>query len=801
MEPRTYDVLELEKVLEILSGYAAFSLSKENIRTLEPTPELQEAIYRQQRTTEARLLVQLHPNATIGGARDVRSDAETAERGGILDASQLLTIRGTLQAAVALKKTIKEVAEKVPLLSQTSNWLMESHQLIAAIGRAIDDSGLVKDSASPYLAEVRREIRVQEGRLQSRLQSIINDPNLSSYLQENIITTRNGRYVIPIKASAHGRVKGIVHDQSASGQTLFLEPMALVEIGNQIKELQLEEDKEIRRILAELSEKVGDEAGAVIETVETLADIDVCFAMGNYAVEIDGVSPELVGFDPGQVGGTIKLYDARHPLLDPATVVPTTVELDQDVHTLIITGPNTGGKTVSMKTVGLMTLMAQCGMHIPASEESVLTVFETIYADIGDEQSIEQSLSTFSAHLTNIIGILRDVDNHSLVLLDELGSGTDPAEGAAVARAIMQELLRRGVTTMVATHYPELKIYAHNTPGIRNASVEFDVETLSPTYRLIMGIPGRSNALAIAKRLGLPQNIIDEAKTYVGSEELQVEALLDEINRMRRQAEATQERLAEAEREVDELQSELQEQLVNIERDRRKIIERTREKAGAELSELRQEVADLRRRLSRMNQPAEEDNAIALDDIVEQAETLEEQIEEPIPALVATVPQPKPKRRASQRALSIGDQVFVASMNSEGEITAIDGGADVEVQVGQFRVRVDADDLEYRGAKPSIPPRSAEISVKRPKVESPGLELHLRGKYVEDAIAELEVYIDRAYVAGLPFVRVVHGKGSGVLRRNVRDYLRRLNFIEDYGPAPRNEGGDGVTIVRFAPIA
>lgn len=799
MEPRTYDVLELEKVLQILSGYAAFSLSKESILSLEPTPELQEAIYRQQRTTEARLLLsELNPNASVGGTRDIRGEAETAERGGILDTGQLLAIRGTLQAGLALRKSIKEVDEKIPLLSQTSNWIMEGHQLIAAIGRAIDDSGLVKDSASAYLAEVRREIRIQEGRLQSKLQSIINDPNLTSYLQENIITSRNGRYVIPIKASAHGRIKGIVHDQSASGQTLFIEPTALVEIGNQIRELQIEEEQEIRRILAELSEKVGDEAGALIETVETLADIDTCFAMAQYADTISGVSPKLVGFEPGQAGGTIFLYDARHPLLDPKSVVPMSVEFDEDVHTLIITGPNTGGKTVSMKTVGLMVLMAQCGMHIPASEESVLTVFETVYADIGDEQSIEQSLSTFSAHLTNIIGILRDVDNHSLVLLDELGSGTDPAEGAAVARAIMQELLRRGVTTMVATHYPELKIYAHNTTGIRNASVEFDVETLSPTYRLIMGIPGRSNALAIARRLGLPENIIEEAKTYVGSEELQVEALLDEINRMRRQAEATQERLDDAEREVSTLQAELEERLVNIEKDRRKIIERTREKAGAELSELRQEVKDLRRRLSRMDRPAIPEPEIEIDDIVEQADVLEEQIEEPIPELVASIPQPKPRQRTVQRALAIGDQVFVASMNTEGEITAIDGGAAVEVQVGQFRVRVDADDLEYRGK--AVRQRSTDISVKRPKVESPGLELHLRGKYAEDAMAELEVYIDKAYVAGLPFVRVVHGKGSGILRRAVRDYLRRLSFIEDYGPAPRHEGGDGVTIVRFTSI-
>jgi len=808
MDPRTYDVLELEKILEILSGYAAFSLSQERIRVLEPSPRLDEALYRQKKTSEARRLFQEKSEVSIGGARDVRPYAESAERGGILDTFQLLDVRGTLQAAIQLKKTLKENQAKAPLLNQVAEWLMEGHQLIAAIGRVVDDSGLVMDSASAKLSDIRRDMRIQESRLQSKLQAIINDSNNTGFLQDQIITTRNGRYVIPLKASAHGRIKGIVHDQSASGQTLFVEPTSTVEIGNRIKELQLAEDDEIRRLLTELSAMVGEESGALIETVETLADLDVSFSLAHYANAIQAQPPKLVGFNNSEAGGTIKLYDARHPLLDPPTAVPISVELDDQTHILVITGPNTGGKTVSLKTVGLLALMAQCGMHLPASEESELTVYESVYADIGDEQSIEQSLSTFSAHLTNIIGILADVDNRSLVLLDELGSGTDPAEGAAVARAILMELLRRGVTTMVATHYPELKIFAHNVAGVRNASVEFDVDTLSPTYRLIIGLPGRSNALLIAKRLGLSDDIIEEARSYVSKGDLEVDQLLDEVNRARRDAEATHERLEATEEEAERLRTELQERLVNIEKERRQVIERTREKAGAELSALRQEVADLRRRLKKMaeqqSQPAEPVSPVdALREIEEQAEELEDHMEEPITEEVVPLPEPKKHgTEPAQRALRVGDVVYVHTFGSEGEITSINGGDDVEIQVGQLRIRTDADDLEYRGRKLTEKTDTAtDISIRRPEVESPGLELHLRGMTMEEAIPQLEQYIDRAYVSGLPFVRIVHGKGTGVLRRAVHDYLRRLDFIEDYGPAPRREGGDGVTMVRFASIA
>ncbi len=807
MDPKTLEKLELNKILGQLAGYAAFSASRELLEGLLPTADLEEARRRQRETTEARTLLEENSAISVGGARDVRPYARNAERGITLMPEHLLDIRATLQAAASLKRAIQKVGERFPLLNEIAYGLDEGRHIVEAIARTVSDQGEVLDSASPKLAQIRRDLRLARDRLQSKLQAIITSNQNAPYLQEALITQRSGRYVIPIKAEAKGRIKGIVHDQSSSGATLFIEPIATVEINNQIRELELTEQDEVLRILREISQLVGSDADRVVRTVDALAALDAAFAKARYASALRAHPPDLVPFSDSRVpGSTIRLYDARHPLIDPQRVVPISVELDDDTYILIITGPNTGGKTVSLKTVGLLALMAQCGLHIPAAPESALSVFDAVYADIGDEQSIEQSLSTFSAHLTHITGILERADDRSLVLLDELGAGTDPTEGAAIARAILDYLRARGVTTFVATHYPELKLYAHSTPGVRNASVEFDVETLSPTYRLIIGLPGRSNALAIATRLGLPPEITERARSFIGASDLAADDLLDEIHRTREAIRQTEARLARAEHDAAILRDRLQARLDNIEAERQAIIEQTREQAMRELAALQEEIRELRRRLRAIPPSLQAEAGAARDvlrDIEEEAGVLGEVMAEPVGRALAPAPPSGPAVEEALHGLEVGDRVFVPRLNAEGEVVGIDGTDEVEVQVGQFRLRVKVDALEYRG-RPRREKPAEEVGrsgVKVPRPESPGLELHLRGLTLEEALPLLDEYLDRAYLSGLPWVRIVHGKGSGVLRRAVRDTLRRSSLVRDFESARPNEGGDGVTVVHFVPLS
>ncbi len=804
MDPKSHLRLELDKILKQLAGYASFSASRALLETLEPTADLEEARRRLAETSEARLLLEEQGTVSVSGARDVRSYASGAARGATLTVEQLLEIKATLHAAATLKRTLEKVADRFPLLAAIASGLDEGRRVVATITQVLDDEGQVLDSASPRLAQIRHDLRLAHSRLQSRLQAILNSGRYAPYLQEALITLREGRYVIPVKAEARGRVRGIVHDQSSSGATLFIEPLETVEINNEIRELQLAEQDEVLRILREVSALVGEHAEAICQTVEALAALDAAFARARYANALRASAPLLVDFDPTRSpGSTVRLYRARHPLIDPQRVVPIDVELDPQTYILIITGPNTGGKTVALKTIGLLTLMAQCGLHIPAAEGSTLSVFNAVYADIGDEQSIEQSLSTFSAHLTHIIHILQQVDEHSLVILDELGAGTDPMEGAALARAILDELRERGATTFVATHYPELKLYAHSTPGVRNASVEFDLETLSPTYRLIVGLPGRSNALAIAERLGLSPAIIERAQGYVGAQDLQADDLLEEIHRTREEIRQTQARLSQAEAELNRQRDELRARLANIEEERQAILEAAHAEVRAELETLREEVRELRRRL-RAIPPTQLEGS----DLYEQIELIEEESAQLSSLLEAAEVQAIASRRLSedteglQRALQIGDVVYVPRLNAEGEVVSFPHEDEVEVQVGQFRVRVEAGALETRPR----PRRREETHYERggvsvPRAESPGLELHLRGMTLEEGLPRLEEYLDRAYMAGLPWVRIVHGKGTGAMRKAVRDLLRHHPLVREFKSAPAHEGGEGATIVYFVPLS
>jgi DNA mismatch repair protein MutS2 len=799
--------LEFPKILEMLSRYAMFSASKELALALRPTAYWAEAKERQTETTEAYRLLSVKVNVGVGGARDVRPLVARARRGVTLLALELLEIRQTLIAARDLKRTIVRLAEDYPHLADIAQRIEECPGVVNEIGQAIDERGEVKNSATPELARIRREQEVAHGRIIEKLNRILASPQYNRYLQEPLITQRDGRYVVPLKAEFKGRIQGIVHDQSASGATLFIEPMATVELNNRWRQLQLDEEEEIRKILAALSELVSSQGRLINHTVEALAELDLAFAKAKYAEAIDAVEPLL--FDPEKKetrslssqdqAQTFKLLAARHPLLDPETVVPINIVLPEEIRMLIITGPNTGGKTVSLKTAGLLAMMAQAGLRIPVAEGSSLPVFNYIFADIGDEQSIEQSLSTFSSHMTNIVQILRQCDHRSFIILDELGAGTDPIEGSALARSILVYLLERRVTTFVATHYSELKAFAHTTPGVANASMEFDLESLAPTYHLRIGLPGASNAFAIARRLGLPENIIDRARGLVGEGALQIEAMLAEIKaqteaayRIRRQAEAEREA---AEKHTQQLELRLQE----IDTERQDILNAAREDARHEIKAVRQEI----RRLKKQAEEAIQAQASVLaTDETSQADLprAEEQLER-LETEVITRAQPpsaaaKQKKGGAAGTLRAGDKIFIKQFNTVGEVAAVQN-RQVEVQLGHFRATVPLEEVELR-ERAALHEETKIAEVKLPTIESPGMELDLRGQVAEEALLRLDQYLDQAFLARLPWVRIIHGKGSGVLRQVVRQALNGHPLISSYRAGDEGEGGEGVTVAKLA---
>ena len=796
MNEKSAQVLELPKILAQLATHAQFSAGTELIRQLRPTVDLREALDWQQETTEARTLLEARSDITLGGARDVREPAISATRGIILETQTLLDIRGTLRRATTLKRTIGKLGSTSPRLADVANGLEECAALQGEISQTIDDNGVIYDNASPKLALVRRDMRVALERLQSRLNNLVNNTNNAKFLQEQLITQRNGRYVVPLRAEFKGRIPGIVHDASSSGATLFIEPMVTVELNNSIRELEIEEENEIRRILRALSEEVGNQSELIVRTVDGLAHLDLIFAKARYAAALNATAPKLLPFRemPLHPGSRIKLESARHPLLDPRKVVPIDMVLDDETFVLVITGPNTGGKTVALKTVGLLTLMAQCGLHVPAAEGAEMTLYEGVYADIGDEQSIEQSLSTFSAHMTNTISILREANDRSLVILDELGAGTDPTEGSALARAVLNFLVEHKITTLVTTHHPELKIYSQNKFGVRNASVEFDLETLRPTYHLIIGIPGRSNALSIATRLGLPQDIIDDARSMVGTEDLVADDLLDELHKSREEARRARDAAVAQQSSVEEMKRDLRKRLDEVEIERRDIIAQTRRMADREIEDLRQEVRKLRQSLQAAGQPLE-----VIKRIEEAAFTLKGNIQQPVANVTNPPAGDAPKFR-------IGDTVWIIPLKSEGEVAELTA-TDAEVIIGRLRVRVKLDEIEKRtreesrkaagkSAKPAVEEREAPMR----RGASPGLELDLRGARVEDALEKITNYLDNAYLAGLPFVRIIHGKGTGALRTAVRDALKAHPLVRNYERGGERDGGDGVTVVNMVPL-
>jgi DNA mismatch repair protein MutS2 len=783
--------LEFDAVREQLARHSSFSAGRQLALELAPTSELSEARRRQATTAEALRLPGLRPGLHLGGVHDIRPLAERARVGGVLGPAELLDIASTVRAARAWRRGLASLRDEAPSLLDLSDAYLGDHPgLVEDIQDAIGEGGEVLDSASPALGRIRSELRGAHDRLVSRLREMMSSPPFRDVVQDPVVTQRAGRYVIPIRAESRGQVPAIVHDQSASGATLFVEPLAAVDMGNRWRSLLLDEEREVERILSALSQSVGEQAEPLMSSVEGLAQIDLARAAAALAEQQRASAPELVGLPRPEGQHVVRLVNARHPLLR-GDVVPITFDLGDQFDVLLITGPNTGGKTVALKTAGLLALMAQAGLFIPADEGSLIAVFERVQADIGDEQSLEQSLSTFSSHMSHIVRMLSDADSCSLILLDELGAGTDPQEGAAIARALLDFLRVRGAYVVATTHYPELKSYAEATPRVQNASVEFDVQTLSPTYRLMIGTPGRSNALAIAARLGMPSEVLDTARTYVTPHAREAEALLEDIARERSMAEDARARALKEAAEAATLKARARAALRDAEKKHKDIWEHAQTAAEDELADLRREAHRVRLQLQAARErgpgaPARE--------AVEAALHLPGFVVPPSPVVPEAEPEP-----AEAASVMVGAEVLVPRLGLPGRVLGIRDGV-VEVEVLGRRVRMPIQELagatrptsaERRAAQPE---RMPTVMLASPRGDVP-YQLDLRGMRRDEALERLETYLEDASLTGLPEARIVHGKGTGAIRQAVRDELRKSQYVARFAPEPDSSGGDGATQV------
>ncbi|MGI8968296.1 MAG: endonuclease MutS2 [Chloroflexota bacterium] len=776
---KTLHTLEFDKILTQLREHASFSASQDAVETLRPLTQADGARARLAQTSEARHVLEVHPSTHVGGAHDVRPAVRRAEVGAVLTTVELLEIGSTLSAAIRVRSAILHTEGEIPWLRGRAGQIAENRALVDAVDQTLSERGEILDSASSELRRVRNEIRSAQGRLMDRLNSMVTSGENRPSLQEPIVTMRNGRYVIPVRQEARGKIPGVVHDQSSSGQTLFVEPIGVMEMNNKLKELELAEQREIERILRHLSSLVADAAPALRSTVEALRDIDVAFAKAKYASALRA-NPPTVNDE-----GRVLLVNARHPLLR-GDVVPITVPLGDEFRLLVITGPNTGGKTVALKTTGLLTLMAQAGMHIPAAPESVVSVFPKIFADIGDEQSIEQSLSTFSSHMRTIIQMLPEIDERCLVLLDELGAGTDPAEGAALARSILTALLDSGSRGVVTTHYSELKMFAHEQSGAENASVEFDVETLSPTYRLSVGMPGRSQALAIAKRLGMPERILALARQSVSTGAARVEHMLTQIQTERTEIGRLYQRAREMHLDAGKLRDRIQSELDGIQHERARILASVRDEAAEVIRNLRVNLreieTDARSTASRREQH----------DVRSRVEEAQEVAADRLGPL--SVPVTGGASALVLQPLRPGASVLVASIGQQGTVLSVHGG-EAEVQIGQFKMRLPVEDLQVTSKQERQVEHAVEYHATR---AAPPMELDVRGWRVDDVLREIDQYLHDNYLHGQGTVRIIHGKGTGALRKAIREQLGEHPLVKSHQAEEARQGGEGATVVKLA---
>lgn len=785
MNDKVMRTLEYDKIIDMLAGHASTALGKERARRLRPSSDYGEVKRRLAETDEAATVIRLKGTPPFGGIRSVGPLLRRAAIGGMLEAAELLDVASTAGAGRRLKRYLASLHKEhpLPLLAGLFEPIADLRDLEEAILQCIDEQGEVMDRASAELARIRREKRTNEGRVKEKLEQMIRSSSVRKMLQDGLVTMRGDRYVIPVKQEYRAQFGGIVHDQSASGATLFIEPEAVVMLNNKIRQLALDERKEIEKILQRLTHIVAEQAEVLADNLERLAAIDFLFAKANLAAAMKATWPGM------NDRGFIKLRKGRHPLLADSAV-PLDVELGNTYRTIIITGPNTGGKTVALKTVGLLSLMAASGLFVPAEDGSQLCVFDAVFADIGDEQSIEQNLSTFSSHMTNIIAMLRDMTPKSLVLLDELGAGTDPAEGSALAIAILDHIHRLGCRVVATTHYSELKAYAYDRQGMINASMEFDIRTLTPTYRLLVGVPGRSNAFAIARRLGLPESIIRQASGQIDEEDKRVETMIASLEENRLGAEAERQTAERLRRELEQAKRELERERAQLEGQKAELLARAEEEAREAVEKAKREAESIIAELRRI--ALEEGGSLKEHRLIEARRRLDEAM----PDSSGKSGRADAARKAPV-AVEAGDEVFVRSLNQKGYVIET-GETEAYVQLGIIKMKValgDLERLEQKTPKPPVP--SGGTGLKRTRDDRLPLELDLRGKTLEESCIEVDRFLDEAFLAGLGRAHIIHGKGTGVLRSGIQQFLRHHKHVKSYRLGEYGEGGSGVTVVEI----
>ena len=790
MNKKTLAKLEYNKIIEQLIEHASSFSGKELCRRLKPMTDISAIRSAQDETAAAFTRIVKKGRPSFSGCNPVNDSIRRLEIGGVLGSGELLRICKLLETAGRARAYGRHdnADEMEDCLDGYFEQLNPVTILVNEIRRCVIDEDEISDDASPGLKHVRRAMNQINDKVHATLSNMVNG-SLRTYLQDPIITMRGDRYCIPVKAEYRSQVSGMIHDQSATGSTLFIEPMAVVKLNNDLKELYGQEQEEIQKVLARLSADAAEYTTEIHTCYTILRQLDFIFAKGALALDMNASQPIF------NTEGRIHIREGRHPLLDKKNVVPITLTLGDTFDLLIVTGPNTGGKTVSLKTVGLFTLLGQAGLHIPALDRSELAVFHDVYADIGDEQSIEQSLSTFSSHMTNIVSFLKQVDEHSLVLFDELGAGTDPTEGAALATSILNHLHSRGIRTMATTHYSELKVYALSTPGVENASCEFDVETLRPTYRLLIGIPGKSNAFAIASRLGIPDYIIEDAKTHLTEQDESFEDILTNLETSRKTLDKERETIAAYKREIERLKMETSQKQEKLEAQRDRILREANEKAHAILEDAKETADETMRNFHKFGKAN-----ISAAEMEKERERLRKKMAKTRSGMT---PEPaKPKKQYKPSDFKLGESVKLLSMNLTGSVVSLpDAKGNLDVQMGILRSKVNISDLEIIDEKPNYLQKTAKRTgkgkIKMNKSLTVATEINLLGKTVDEAVAELDKYLDDASLAHLSSVRIVHGKGTGALRQGIHKYLKRQKHVKSFRLGAFGEGDAGVTIAEL----